>query len=95
MSPFIPMNTPQKTLLAVLAITAALALGRLESVEPTRTVTTITAPAVEQYRVLDASQIPIANRQNAPSTLENVLNELAADGWRVRTTMGSTIILAR
>lgn len=89
------MKTPQKLMLVVLAVTAALAMSRLESVEVVQPFPTVTAPPPEQYRVIDTSTIPVANRQSGPGTLENVLNQLGAEGWRVRTTMGSTIILAK
>jgi hypothetical protein len=94
--PLYSMKTPQTMPFVLLAVTAVLLLGRVGSGEaPRPATTTVIASPTEQYRVIDASQIPIANRQNAPGTLETVLNELGADGWRVRTAMGSSIILAR
>ena len=51
---------------------------------------------IEQYRVIDISTIPMTNaRGGAAGTLEAVLNEQASQGWRVRETSGSFLILAR
>ncbi len=52
-------------------------------------------PGGAQYKVIDIAQIPVANNQTPAGTLEIVLNELAAQGWRVVTTSGTLIIFSR
>jgi hypothetical protein len=49
---------------------------------------------VEQYRVIDTSLIPVKNARDASGALENALNELGAQGWRVRTGAGNFLVLA-
>lgn len=54
-----------------------------------------TLPQVgERYFVLDTSRVP-AQQGNTVVTLEGVLNDLGAQGWQVRASIGSVIILAR
>ena len=43
----------------------------------------------EEYKVLDARPYPSSQE------IEQQLNKLAADGWKVRTTIGGAIIFAR
>ena len=50
-------------------------------------------PAPRQYRVIDISQIAVANGRTASGTLEAILNEMGAQGWRVVTTSGSLVIM--
>lgn len=47
---------------------------------------------VEQYKILSLSAV-----QNERDTqrMEEVLNKLAADGWRVKTGVGAAIVLSR
>jgi Domain of unknown function (DUF4177) len=54
------------------------------------------APAVggARYKVIDISQIPVGNGMAAAQTLEAMLNELAAKGWRVVAISGNLIILS-
>ena len=53
------------------------------------------APAVAgaSYKVIDISQIPVGNGMAAAQTLEALLNDLAAKGWRVVAISGNLIIL--
>jgi hypothetical protein len=55
----------------------------------------MTNSPVEQYRVLDTALIPVKNAKDASAALENALNELGAEGWRVRTGVGNFLVLAR
>jgi hypothetical protein len=89
------MKTPPKTFLVAIAAAAGLLLGQLKSVEVPAVTTTVTEAALEQYRVIDLSQVPVDNRRTAPLKLEAILNEQAAQGWRVREIMDSYVILAR
>ena len=54
------------------------------------------APALAgpTYKVIDISQIPVGNGMAAAQTLEVMLNELAAKGWRVVAISGNLIILS-
>lgn len=54
------------------------------------------APAVAgaRYKVIDISQIPVGNGMAAAQTLEALLNDLAAKGWRVVAISGNLIILS-
>ena len=53
------------------------------------------APAVAgaKYKVIDMSQIPLGNGRTSAQMLEAMLNEMAAQGWRVVAISGSLIIL--
>jgi hypothetical protein len=43
----------------------------------------------EQYKILSTEKFP------AFPQLEQELNKLGADGWKVRTAMGSVLVLAK
>lgn len=88
------MKTSSLFLIAVVLATT-FAAGHLISVENPAPAAPLSPSALEQYRVIDANRIPVASARVAPATLEQVLNELGAEGWRVRTAMGTSIILAR
>jgi|GEM_PF-3339436 len=48
-----------------------------------------------QYKVVDMSQIIMSGNQSAAGTLETLLNNLGAQGWKVVSTYGSLLILSR
>ena len=90
------MKTSAPSLIAAVVILGlSLYAGRLASVEVVTDQRAGVAPQIEQYRVLDTSRLVVPNAQAGPATLEVALNELAAEGWRVRTSVGNTIIFAR
>ncbi len=53
----------------------------------------VVSPSATQYRVIDMSQIGLAQGLSTAATLEAVLNKLGAQGWKVITVTGSLIIL--
>jgi hypothetical protein len=71
------------------------ALAQLSSVETPPAARQSTVSPVEQYRVIDTSMLPVKSAKDASLGLENALNELGAQGWRVRTGAGTLIVLAR
>lgn len=90
------MQTTTPSLIATAVILGlSLYAGQLASVEVNPEQRAGAAPQVEQYRVLDTSRLVVPNVQADPATLEVALNELAAQGWRVRTSVGNTIIFSR
>lgn len=52
------------------------------------------AVAGAKYKVIDISQISLGNGMTAAQTLEALLNNLAAQGWRVVAISGNLIILS-
>ena len=54
----------------------------------------VPAVAGARYKVLDMSQVPLGKGMTSAQTLEAMLNELAAQGWRVVAISGSLIILS-
>jgi len=98
--PLTAMKTPFTTLVLVAcaALLAGFAIPRAASVEvaPAPAVAApLSAAAAEQYLVLDTSRVPVGGPQRAGATLESILNDYGAQGWRVRTTMSPFIIFAR
>ena len=89
------MNTCRLPIFIVLTLASGLALAQLSPVETPPGPRQMTNSPVEQYRVLDTSLIPVKNAKDASAALENALNELGAQGWRVRTGAGSFLVLAR
>ena len=49
--------------------------------------------APQQYRVIDIGRFAVANGQTPAGTLEAILNEMGAQGWKAVTTSGTFIIL--
>lgn len=91
------MKTSSYVLILVVAVVSMslLALTQVSSVEiPTGMEPTLVGQR-EQYRVLDTSRLMVPNAQAGAATLETALNEMAAQGWRVRASVGNTVILAR
>jgi hypothetical protein len=89
------MNTCRLPIFLVLTLASGLALAQLSPVETQPSPRQLTNSPVEQYRVIDTSLIPVKNAKDASVALENALNELGAQGWRVRTGAGSFLVLAR
>jgi hypothetical protein len=94
------MKTPFTTLVltACAALLAGFAIPHAASVEVVTApaaAAPLSAAAAEQYLVLDTSRVPVGGPQRAGATLESILNDYGAQGWRVRTTMSPFIILAR
>ena len=89
------MNTCRLPLFIILTLASGLALAQLSPVESAPVPRQITNSPVEQYRVLDTSLIPVKNAKDASAALENALNELGAQGWRVRTGAGNFLVLAQ
>jgi hypothetical protein len=88
------MNMCRLPLFIILTLASGLALAQLSPVETSPVPRQITNSPVEQYRVLDTSLIPVKNAKDASAALENALNELGAQGWRVRTGAGNFLVLA-
>src|SRR4051794_5837539 len=91
--PPITMNTCRIPIFVVLALASGLALAQLSPVETAPGARQLTNSPVEQYRVIDTALIPAKNAKDASSALENALNELGAQGWRVRTGAGTLLVL--
>jgi hypothetical protein len=90
------MNTTSNCLILVSALASGFALAQLSPVEtPPAGQRQATVSPVEQYRVMDTAMIPVKNAKDTATAFENTLNELGAQGWRVRTGAGNYIILAR
>jgi hypothetical protein len=93
------MKTSSLTIVvvALAALLVGIALPPLRSVElpATPAVPQVSSPPAEQYLVVDTSRVPVGGPQRAGPTLETILNEYGAQGWRVRTAMPPFIILAR
>ena len=87
---------PYRTALLTLAMMASgFALAQLSSVETPPAARQATASPVEEYRVLDISMLPVKAPKDTSLAVENALNELGAQGWRVRAGTGTMIVLAR
>ncbi len=52
----------------------------------------VTVAGAEQYRIISLNTV---NNETSGQRMEELLNRLAADGWRVRTGVGVAIVLAR
>jgi hypothetical protein len=89
------MNTCRTLVFAALMLASGIALAQLSPVEAPPTVRQMTNSPVEQYRVIDTSLIPVKNIKDGATALENALNELGAQGWRVRSGAGNFLVLAR
>jgi hypothetical protein len=89
------MNTCRTLIFAVLTLASGITLAQLSSVETPPAARQMTISPVEQYRVLDTSLIPVKNFKDASTALEVALNELGAQGWRVRSGAGNFLVLAR
>ena len=48
-----------------------------------------------QYRVIDITQIPNGNNLTFPRTLENTLNEMGSQGWKLVAATGNLLIMMR
>lgn len=89
------MNTCRTLIFVTLTLVSGFTLAQLSPVEAPPTARQMTNSPVEQYRVLDTALIPVKNAKDASAALENALNELGAEGWRVRTGVGNFLVLAR
>lgn len=90
------MKAHRLLIIFLLVVASGIALAQLSSVEapPGAQRQTTVSPA-EQYFVVDTTMIPVKNVKDARTAFENSLNELGAQGWRVRAGAGNFIILAR
>jgi hypothetical protein len=85
-------------MIALAALLVGFAIPQLSSVEVPQTTTIVpqvNAPPVEQYLVVDTSRVPVGSAGKAAPTLEAILNEAGAQGWRVRSTLPPFVIFAR
>jgi hypothetical protein len=90
------MKTSYKCLILACALASGFALAQLSPVErPPAAQRQATVSPAEQYRVMDTAMIPVKNAKDTATAFENTLNELGAEGWRVRAGAGNYIILAR
>ncbi|MDB6119432.1 MAG: hypothetical protein JWO08_3213 [Verrucomicrobiaceae bacterium] len=55
----------------------------------------IVTPTDAAYKVIDVSRLSVGSGQTPAATLENILNELAGQGWKVVTFNNSYLILSR
>jgi hypothetical protein len=55
----------------------------------------VITPRQLQYKVVDMGRIPANNSLTVAGTVENILNELAGQGWKLVTISGSLMILSR
>ena len=63
--------------------------------QQTPPVPVVITPTDAVYKVIDVSRISVGSGQTPASTLENVLNDAAAQGWKVVTVSNSFLILGR
>lgn len=91
-----------KTFAKVIAFVAAAVLGSYAThstinaqsvVSQQPPVAVIVNPSPKQYRVLDIGRFAVANGQTPAGTLEGILNEMGAQGWKVVATSGTFVIL--
>jgi hypothetical protein len=109
-SPHATMKTRFASFILVgsLALIAGLAVPRASSDEinnnsnvitpvpaPADPAPVVVTPTVERYLVIDTSRVPVGGPQRAAATLESILNEHAAQGWRLKETMPPFIILVQ
>ncbi|HEX2748255.1 MAG TPA: hypothetical protein VHM91_09685 [Verrucomicrobiales bacterium] len=79
------------------ALAASAAFVTVPALVPRRATAQETANAVavsgsEQYRIISLNAV---TNETSSRRMEDMLNRLAADGWRVRTGVGVAVILAR
>ena len=55
----------------------------------------VITPTRLQYKVLDLGRIAPGANMAASDTLEGILNQMAAQGWKVVSSTGSFLILSR
>ncbi len=55
----------------------------------------VITPRQLQYKVVDTARIVPGANQSVAGTIENILNEAAAQGWKLVSISGSLIILSR
>ncbi len=55
----------------------------------------VIAPSGAAYKVVDVTRISVGSGQTPASALENVLNDFAAQGWKLVNVSNSFIILSR
>ena len=80
--------------LALVFLAAFNPLDAQES-QPPAPVSVVIAPTQGQYRVLDLGRIAPGTNLSASDTLQGILNQMAAQGWKVVTATGSYLILSR
>ena len=89
------MKPYRTALLTLVMMASGFALAQLSSVETPPVARQTTASPAEEYRVIDTSMIPVKAPKDTALGVENVLNELGAQGWRVRAGAGTLVVLAR
>ena len=93
-------STLRHSLLAACAATGFLCPGKLRAqdqtqAQPQAPIPVVIQPTITQYRVIDISQIAVAPRESPAAMLEGMLNQMAAQGWKLVTVSGSIIIMSR
>jgi hypothetical protein len=96
------MNTSLKLIAAtIVAIFLICVIARSpmihaqEAVVRQAVVPVVISPTSHPYKVIDMGKVNIAVNQTPAGTLEIILNELGAQGWKVVTTSGSFVILTQ
>jgi hypothetical protein len=96
------LENPSKTmkpyrtaLLTLLMMASGFALAQLSSVETPPVARQTTVSPAEEYLVLDTSMLPVKVPKDTSLAVQNALNELGAQGWRVRAGTGTLVVLAR
>lgn len=90
------MKTPIKLITAVFAliIVGAIVTIQAQQAAPQPSpLPVIVNPAPKQYRVIDIGRINVGLGQTPVATLEAILNEMGAHGWKVVATSGSFVIM--
>lgn len=90
------MKTPLKLITAVLVVSilgAAVAIRAQQAAPQPDPVSVIVNPSPKQYRVIDIQRIIVGLGQAPVATLEAVLNQMGAQGWKVVATSGSFVIM--
>ena len=95
-----------KSLLKLIAtsLTAAVLLSaiaktpRIHAQEPVAqqaVMPVVISATVHPYKVIDMGKVAVGGNLTSAQTLEAILNEFGAQGWRVVTTSGSFVILTQ
>jgi hypothetical protein len=95
LSNFLPLSTMLAVVFSFSFATSLLAQQPLQQQTPAQPVPVVVQPTIAQYKVIDIGQITVPPRGSPAASLENLLNDLAAQGWRLVSISGSIMIMSR
>ena len=89
------MNTPIKLITIILAVIILCAVvTKAPMIQAQQApVSVVINPAPKQYRVIDLGVIPAAAGRTLAGSLEAILNEMGAQGWKLVTTTGNLVVM--